>query len=114
MKKALSTISEVLEHAFKRKGSPLSEGYFICQLIRIWPEIAGQEIAKTGHPVQFKNRELTIALPSSSHLHEMHFVKEALRYKINQKFPERKIKKIILKVGTESFIENEWVDKILS
>ena len=114
MKKSLFSVSEVLEGLFKKKKSPLSSGYFICQLTRFWEEIAGEEIAKTGCPVQFQNEELTIALPSSAHLHEMHFVKEALRKKINKKFPERKIKKIILKVDTQPFLNKDLVDKILS
>lgn len=110
--RSFSSISEVLENLFKKKKSPLSSGYFICQLVRFWEEIAGAEIANTGYPVQFKDGELTIALPSSSHLHEMHFVKEALRSKINKKFPEREVKKIILKVGNKSSINKELANKI--
>ena len=114
MKKGFSAVSDILEDVMKKKNSPLSGGYFICQLIRCWQELAGEEIAKTGRPVQFKNQELTLALPSSSHLNEMHFVKEALRHKINERFPDRKIKRIHLKVQSQSFIDEKWIDQILS
>ena len=98
MKKRLTSLSDILEGLFKKKTSVFSDIYFLYCLKQAWPELAGGEIAKTGRPLSFKNQELIIALPSSSHLHEMHFVKEALRKKINAFFPHIKIKKILLQV----------------
>lgn len=98
MKPSLVPLSSVLEKLFKKNRSPLSEIYFLFQLGRGWKELAGEEIASFAWPVQFKNQELILAMPDSTHLQEMHFAKEPLRKKINCRFPEKKIQKIILKV----------------
>ena len=97
-KKSLVSLSTVLENLFKNKQSPFSEIYFLFQLSQNWRHLAGEEIAQSAVPVQFKNHELVLALPNSTCLQEMHFAKEALRKKINQQFPEKKIYKIALRV----------------
>lgn len=98
MKAPLVSLSYVLEKLFKKKQSPFSKIYFLFQLRQNWAQLAGEEIAKSAFPVQFKNQELILAMPDSAHLQEMHFAKETLRKKINKQFPEKKIQKIILKV----------------
>ena len=98
MKNTLSPLRDVLEELFKKKSSLFSDIYFLHCLKKDWQELAGEEIAKTGTPLCLKKGELTIGLPSSSHLHEMHFVKETLRKKINRKFPHIKLVKIHLQV----------------
>jgi len=98
MKSPLTPISSVLENLFKNKKSPFSEIYFLFQLNKTWKQLAGDEISSFASPVHFKNQELTLVLPDSTHLQEMHFVKETLRKKINKKFSEKQIKKIVLKV----------------
>lgn len=98
MKPSLIPLSSILENLFKKKSSPFSEIYFLSQLHKHWKHLAGEEIAKFAFPAHFKNQELILSLPDSTHLQEMHFAKEALRKKINKQFPEKKIKKIILKV----------------
>ena len=98
MKSPLTSLSSVLEDLFKKKQSPFSEIYFLFQLNQNWNELAGEEIAKFASPTHFKNKELILSMPDSTYLQEMHFAKEPLRIKINTQFPERKIKKIILRV----------------
>ena len=94
----LLTAGAILESLFKGKNSPLSEGYFLCQLNQVWEDLAGEEIAKNGRPILFKNSQLFIALPSSSHIQEMCFIREDLRRKINSRFPDRNIKRIIFQL----------------
>ena len=113
-KRSLTPASDILEDIFKNKRSGLSDGYFLCQLVSFWEDIAGESIAKAGQPVKVTKQELTISLPSSSHLQEMQFIKEELRHKINQRFPNRKIRRIRLKIQTEDSIDTQWTDKILS
>ena len=98
MKKPLISISSVLENLFKKKSSHFSEIYFLFQLKQIWHQIVGGKISKLAVPTQFKNNNLFLSLPDSVHLQEMQFAKETLREKINKRFPETKIKKIILTV----------------
>ena len=102
-KKSLVSVSAVLENLFKNKQSPFSEVYFLFQLSQSWKQLAGEEIAKSASPIQFKNHELVLALPNSTCLQEMHFAKEALRKKINRRFPERKVQKIVLRVKKKAF-----------
>ena len=113
-KRSLISASDILEDIFKNKRSVLSDGYFLCQLVSFWKDIAGESIAKAGQPVKVSKQELTISLPSSSHLQEMQFIKKELRRKINQQFPHRKIKRIRLKIQTGDSIDTKWTDKILS
>lgn len=94
MKKELQPLSSILEEVFKKKASPLSEGYFLSQLNYTWNDLAGCEIAKIALPIAFKNHRLTLSLPSSSHIQDMHFVKEILRKKINQAFPDKQVRRI--------------------
>ncbi len=114
MKKSLSSVASILENLFKKPTSPLSEGYFLCQLSQVWEELAGEEIAKVAQPIRFKNHKLTIALPSSSHIQEMHFIKETLRQKINQSFPEKRVKRIYLQVKNSKPINFISIKDIIS
>ncbi|MCZ0931767.1 MAG: DUF721 domain-containing protein [Oligoflexia bacterium] len=102
MKKSLVSLSSVLENLFKKKSSHFSEIYFLFQLKQVWNQIVGNKISKLAVPNQFKNNNLFLNLPDSTHLQEMHFAKEALREKINKRFPSAKIKKIILTVKNSS------------
>lgn len=113
-KHRLTSAADILEDIFKNKRSVLSDGYFLCQLVSFWKDIAGESIAKAGQPVKVTKQELTISLPSSCHLQEVQFVKEDLRKKINQLFPHKRIKRIRLKIQTEDAIDTRWTDKILS
>ena len=99
MKKKLIPLRDILEELFK-KNPVFSDIYFLYCLKKSWFLLAGEEITKASYPIRFKNKELTIALPSSSHLQEMHFIKEPLRRKINHSFPYMKVAKILLQVKT--------------
>ena len=98
-RKGLLSLKEILSALLRKEGSVFAEIHFLKELQRRWPELAGAAIAETGRPVSFKNRTLTIALESSSSLHEMHFVKEALRKKLNRLFPHIQTAKIRLRAG---------------
>ena len=97
MKKKLIAISSVIEELFSKKSSQFSEIYFLSQLNQSWKKLSGGEISQQAKPIQFKKQILFLQVPDSTYIQEMHFVKEALKNKINQKFPEYKVKKIILK-----------------
>lgn len=101
MKKKLIPLKDILEELFK-KNPVFSDIYFLHCLKKSWFSLAGEEITKVSYPLRFKNKELTIALPSSSHLQEMHFIKETLRRKINHSFPHMKVGKILLQVKTSA------------
>lgn len=97
---SLSSLQEVMEAIMKeRPSSPFQNLYFLCALRRQWPSLAGAEIAAAAAPRGFKNHELTLGAESSAQLHDLHFVKEALRRKINRKFPRAEVKKIHLRVN---------------
>ncbi|MBC6415136.1 MAG: DUF721 domain-containing protein [Bdellovibrionales bacterium] len=95
--KRLSSLASVIEDVFSKKSSRFSEIFFLLQLQRSWKKLAGEEISKKANPVHFKYKTLFLKLPDSSSVQEMHFVKETLKNKINQEFPEYKIEKILLK-----------------
>lgn len=101
MKKKLIPLRDILEDLFK-KNTAFSDIYFLYCLKKSWLSLTGEEITKVSCPIRFKNKELTIALPSSSHLQEMHFIKETLKRKINHSFPHIKVAKILLQVQTSA------------
>ena len=98
MRKPLVSISSVLENLFKKKSSHFSEIYFLFQLKQNWIQIVGNKISQTAIPTKFKNNNLFLNLPDSTHLQEMQFAKESLKEKINKRFPSAKIQKITLTV----------------
>lgn len=89
---------EIISALFRRKGSPLAEGHFLSELNRVWEDLAGEAIASAGRPVRFKSRRLFVALPSSACIQDMYFIEEPLRQKINSRFPDKKIKKIVFQL----------------
>ena len=90
-------MSAVVEGLFTEKSSQFLEIYFLFQLRQAWRQVAGEEISQKASPIQFKNQILFLRLPDSTHIQEMHFAKEVLKNKINQHFPDYKIKKILFK-----------------
>lgn len=114
MKRQLKPISSILEEIFKRKKSPLAEGYFLCQLNQAWPQLAGNEISKIAQPIAFKNHQLIISLPSSSHIQDMHFVKETLRAKINKHFPDKKVNRIQFQIRKYQKFNSKFLKNITS
>ena len=90
-------LSDIVEGLFTEKSSQFLEIYFLFQLRQAWTKIAGEEISQKAKPIKFKNQTLFLRLPDSTHIQEIHFVKEALKNKINQHFPDYKIQKILFK-----------------
>ena len=101
MKKSLVSISSVLENLFKKKSSHFSEIYFLFQLKQAWKQIVGNKISELAIPNHFKNNNLFLNLPDSTHLQEMQFAKETLKEKINDRFPSAKVHKITLTVKSQ-------------
>lgn len=100
-KKTLAPASYLLERLFKRPQSPLSEGYFLCQLNQVWEDLAGEQISKHSQPIGYKYGQLTLIVSTAGHAHEFQFIKETLRKKINERFPHKKVKRIFFQVKTQ-------------
>jgi len=94
-KKPLQALSTVIEALFTEKSSKFLELYFLFQLRQSWRKMAGEEIFQRAKPIRFKNQTLFLKLPDSTHIQEIHFVKESLKKKINSHFPEYKVEKIL-------------------
>lgn len=110
IKKKPTAVSVIIENLFSKDQAHFSEIYFLFQLSKSWKQIAGEEISQKSKPIKFKNKILFLSLPDSTHLQEMHFAKTALQEKINKIFPDKKIKKIVLKTGTHRFLD-DFLDK---
>ena len=95
---SLSTLKDVMQ-GLLRRSSPFSDLYFLWRLKEEWPSLAGSEIAQSARPCGFKNQALILGADSSGQLQDLHFVKEALRQKINRRFPRPGVKKIILRAA---------------
>ena len=88
-------LSTVVEGLFTEKSSQFLEIYFLFQVRQAWTKIAGEEISQRAKPIKFENQILFLKLPDSTHIQEIHFVKEILKNKINRHFPEYKVEKLL-------------------
>jgi hypothetical protein len=100
MKKGLSPISSLLKTMSKNLG--LEKGMDLFHLREAWPEIVGPAIASHTAPQAIRYQALTIHVDGAAWLHELSFLKEDLRQKINRRIADHPIHTVRLKIGPVS------------
>lgn len=81
------------------RGYLKSQSAFAANPIGDWSEIVGEAVARHSQPVSLKKGVLVIVTHDSVWKHHLELLKDALADKINGRFPEPLIEKIVLKVG---------------
>ena len=79
--KKLHSVSEVIRDVQISKN----ESTFTCiQIYQNWSKIIGSPWFKICKPVGYNDSYLIVKVPSSAHIHELHFQKESFIQKINK------------------------------
>lgn len=92
-----ASISSVLTGLAKRLG--LETKLLEAQLIRHWPDIAGEQVAAHTRPDQIRFKKLHLVVENSVWLHQLTFLKPTLLENINAAAGGNLISDIVMRVG---------------
>lgn len=95
--KGFSKVGEVLDGWFKQNNMATKRTNY--NAFHNWAAIVGSEIAKNTEPVKFYNDALVIKVSNSVWTQELQYLKPQLLKKIQESFPETKIRDLVFKVG---------------
>jgi len=88
-------LGEILEAFFIRLG--WSEKILEAKAIDYWTEVVGKEIAEKTQPFRVRNGVLQVRVPNSVWMQELHFFKNHILQKLNQRLKERNPQALPLK-----------------
>ncbi len=100
--KHLTLGSDALHSLFENGKSPLSQQFLRWKLWRRWEDYVGPSIAHVSEPVGYVRGGLYIWVKSSSWMHQMVFMRETMRDKINEKLGFDFIRQIHLTLDRKS------------
>ncbi len=100
MKKGLSPISPLLKAMSKNLG--LEKGMDLFRLKEGWPDIVGHTIASHTSPQAIRYHVMTLHVDGAAWLHELSFLKEEIRQKINRQLGKNVVRSLRLKIGPVS------------
>ncbi len=100
MKKGLSAISPLLKAMSKNLG--LEKEVKLFRLKEGWPDIVGHAIASHTAPQAIRYHVMTLHVDGAAWLHELSFLKEEIRQKINRQLGNEAVRSLRLKIGPVS------------
>lgn len=100
MKKGLSPISPLLKAMSKNLG--LEKEMDLFRLKEAWPDIVGPAIASHTTPQAIRYHVMTLHVDGATWLHELSFLKEEIRRKINRQLGKNVVRSLRLKIGPVS------------
>ena len=111
-----SDLEQIPEHDIKR--DELKSFYMtfdFLELIKKWPEIAGEKLAKVTSPLKIKGDCLFIITIHSSYSQELSFLSETIKKEIFKAFPELKtiLSKLAFQTQENYFRSRPNEEKIL-
>lgn len=66
----------------------------------LWNGLVGEAIAKNAQPAAFKGKLLLVHVTSSTWMHQLQFMKEEIKAKVNNALGKNLIKEIKFKIGS--------------
>lgn len=90
-------IRDILQSSMVRQFRP-SDSHLL-QLWDIWEQAVGSAIAKHARPSAFNGKLLLVEVSDSSWLHQLGFLKEELKEKINRALKQDSIEEIKFKIA---------------
>lgn len=100
MKKGLSPISPLLKALSLNLG--LEKGIDLLKIKESWPEIVGDAIASHTAPQVIHHHVMILHVDGAAWLHELSFLKEEIRQKINRQIGSQRVRSLRLKIGPVS------------
>lgn len=96
-RKSFIHIKEVIDNIFTTSTLPVNLDD--TRIWKVWDGVVGKKIAQHARPSSIKRGVLVVKVTDSVWLHELEFMTEAIKEKLNSKLQRDAIKKIRLKVG---------------
>ncbi|MEE8480406.1 MAG: DUF721 domain-containing protein [Desulfobacterales bacterium] len=66
----------------------------------LWNSLVGEAIAKNAQPAAFKGKLLLVHVTSSTWMHQLQFMKEEIKEKVNNALGKNLIEEIKFKIGS--------------
>ncbi len=96
-RKKLSPLGKVLSRSFKSLG--IESNFAKQKLLNSWEEVVGKQISSISQPEYFKFRTLFVNVCDSNWIHQLVFLEDNIKEKINQFIGKKLVQKIYFKVG---------------
>lgn len=91
-------IGDIIDKAIKNYRIESDEE--LSHIWSLWNGLVGEAIAKNAQPAAFKGKLLLVHVTSSTWMHQLQFMKEEIKAKVNNALGKNLIKEIKFKIGS--------------
>jgi len=91
-------IGDIIDKAIKNYRIESDEE--ISHVWSLWNGLVGEAIAKNAQPAAFKGKLLLVHVTSSTWMHQLQFMKEEIKAKVNNALEKNLIEEIKFKIGS--------------
>ena len=98
----LLPVSNILQSLFVQCKTPLSEQFLRWKLWNSWAEVVGPVLSQYSEPVAYRRGTLVLWVKSAAHMHDMTYVLENIREKVNEFLGQNWAKSIRLTLDRRS------------
>ncbi len=91
-------ISDIIDKVIKNYRIESDEE--LSHVWSLWDGLVGEAIAKNAQPAAFKGKLLLVHVTSSTWMHQLQFMKEEIKAKVNNALGKNLIKEIKFKIGS--------------
>lgn len=91
-------IGEIIDKAIKNYRIESDEE--LSHVWSLWNGLVGEAIAKNAQPAAFKGKLLLVHVTSSTWMHQLQFMKEEIKAKVNNALGKNLIEEIKFKIGS--------------
>ncbi len=91
-------IGDIIDKAIKNYRIESDEE--LSHIWSLWNGLVGEAIAKNAQPAAFKGKLLLVHVTSSTWMHQLQFMKEEIKAKVNNALGKNLIEEIKFKIGS--------------
>jgi predicted nucleic acid-binding Zn ribbon protein len=91
-------IGDIIDKAIKNYRIESDEE--LSHVWSLWNGLVGEAIAKNAQPAAFKGKLLLVHVTSSTWMHQLQFMKEEIKAKVNNALGKNLIEEIKFKIGS--------------
>ena len=91
-------IGDIIDKAIKNYRIESDEE--LSHVWSLWNGLVGEAIAKNAQPAAFKGKLLLVHVTSSTWMHQLQFIKEEIKAKVNNALGKNLIEEIKFKIGS--------------
>ena len=91
-------IGDIIDKAIKNYRVESDEE--LSHVWSLWNGLVGEAIAKNAQPAAFKGKLLLVHVTSSTWMHQLQFMKEEIKAKVNNALGKNLIEEIKFKIGS--------------